>query len=151
MLTLYLTGPASEHSLALAVFKSSTRPQTQMTAHAFGLSFHTAGWKGENQATYCSDCATKGDVFHSSANFLWTWVASSLLPSPLTSTEIKMHWQALTNLSLRNVARKTVMFDHCKMGTFNLLPPHFARWDVRLKILTGIHKDIPYLANWLCC
>lgn len=39
--------------------------------------------------------------------------------------------------------------DHCKMGNFAFLPPHLARWDGRNSY--GIHKNISYLANWLCC
>lgn len=53
--------------------------------------------------------------------FSLTGVSSSLLPCPLTSREITVCWQALVSLSLRN----------CKMGNFDFLPPHLARWDGR--------------------
>lgn len=63
--------------------------------------------------------------------FSLTWVSSSLIPCPLTRREITVCWQALVGLSLRNLARRIVVFDHCKMGNFAFLPPHLARWDGR--------------------
>lgn len=74
-------------------------------------------------------------------------------PPPLISREIEAHWQVLAHLSLRNVARKTVMFNYCKIGTFTLLPPQLAKWEGRVKFLQAFPK-IPlilqtgYTANY---
>lgn len=87
------------------------------------------------------------------SRFSPTWVASSLLPHPLISKEIEVHWQVLAYLSLRNMARKIVMFDQCKMGTFTLLPPQLAKWEGRLTYLQIFPKirvilQTGYTANY---
>lgn len=129
------------------------------TAHAFGLAFHFLYQDGKRKIMRLCLCRISSFLLalwdprgHISIlnRFSLTWVSSSLLPCPLTSRGITVCWQTLVSLSLRNLARKIVVFDHCKRGNFVFLPPHLARWDGE-EILAGIHKNISYLANWLHC